>query len=1215
MAVKDHENHYEGLRESGSVVPTPNTVSRSLKVGERAFQTTVWQSGKPVLDSELQLGQDASWWENYGLRRWQVPSGWLRGQTRYDAYCDWITETAPSGLVDNTHEGSIGDSVGTSVGGSIGSDDAGILPDGTLINCLVLPRLEAIVAGRHVVVEYTYTETDGYNIVTLPAPQVYDGTSGTVKRTDFVFLECWLALVAPSPKASGSVQVADSSALVAGDKITINGIDLTATAGAPGLNEFQIVSGDDTTTATNIANAINSAANSFTGVVTANANLDTVTIKAATPGAGSVGPPRTGNFITLAVTTAVVGSLAVSGPTLTGGADRPAKPATHQDRIYRHGNVLSPLHTWLLDEIVDSAIDSESTQRVQLQYRIRSTGTSEAVNYKKHPDGFSNTIAGPPSSPSIFAQGGRSTPASNVSGRYYPFVQADKSKVWGNSSAPAYDIEDDGLWVAGNGSEQSAKDLGTLDGFVYAIPLAFVFRHNDVSSTLAGFKGFDPVNNANGAPRYQHGGYNGPLGPIPAGKSDRPDKHFCDVLTQENLLDLRRHVIFPGVDTASELQYQIQSLLDGSLRTWQVDTASKQDLGGDSGDVSTRMLICDEIGRSSAKGGNNVTSGDTQRGVFIRNFDHVSRRYADQSIVERVVFSFWPGDRDGVPVPPGLDNPGKYVEKMGGSPGDSWYEGDILHLNLEELDATTLGGIFQGLDGGGSSGGGLVDPTMGDFAPLGTVITDVLSIYHDDGHYTSAVDQEVQASVIQGLGTQHLTIELDANDRVVTGGVPSPPNPTYQMVGRSGGTYVGSDRRIFVEVELTFPIGEGTTDTPDHEVDPDPDVYDGAGMPGPGPVIENDTTQRPNDFEALLEPVYRQGYREVHLEYVANDTTGHNPGDRNAGTPVGQVHPEYLVSRDQFNLIFPRRVYGTGSGSLANQTSVTDQVTANPATVDESLTEFGSSSRNVVLEATSPLSGAGQTLCAIKYFPQDPIPNYGILGGGYQVSVYFRTDAPQTAGVKEGDIGTSGDGVIPTTLNVEPLMMGMNVWSGQVGMGSVDLSFPYVAPLDQIPIRDEIVTTKEWYFCATADITVDDFNAETGLLALHPFVPSDSQEVMTFGGTNNWKKPTKDAEFRALYPYADETKYRPTVMSQPLYGATRHKVFASFLARATEDVPGVEGGLLFRKNELLLIVLSRFAELDDDNTVRFTDPPADNRTCAAVYRTRNMLLLVGGKVC
>ena len=157
--------------------------------------------------------------------------------------------------------------------------------------------------------------------------------------------------------------------------------------------------------------------------------------------------------------------------------------------------------------------------------------------------------------------------------------------------------------------------------------------------------------------------------------------------------------------------------------------------------------------------------------------------------------------------------------------------------------------------------------------------------------------------------------------------------------------------------------------------------------------------------------------------------------------------------------------------------------------------------------------------------------------------------------------------------------------------------------------------TKEWYFCSSASITVSDFNADTGLLALHTFVQGDTQNVLEFGGMNSWEKPAKDAEFRALYPSADPSAYRPTVMAQPLYGATRHKVFVPMLARAVEDSPGLNGGLLFRKNELLLVVLTRFAELDDDNTVRFIDPHTDNTTCAGVYRTRNLLLVVGDKVC
>jgi hypothetical protein len=71
-------------------------------------------------------------------------------------------------------------------------------------------------------------------------------------------------------------------------------------------------------------------------------------------------------------------------------------------------------------------------------------------------------------------------------------------------------------------------------------------------------------------------------------------------------------------------------------------------------------------------------------------------------------------------------------------------------------------------------------------------------------------------------------------------------------------------------------------------------------------------------------------------------------------------------------------------------------------------------------------------------------------------------------------------------------------------------------------------------------------------------------------------------------------------------------VFFPLLARIVEEVHATNGnGLLFRKNEIVLMVLVRTAVLDDENNVRFTD--ASNTTCAALYRTRNMLLVVGDK--
>lgn len=1105
-----------------SVQNTPNTVSADRSPGERSFVGVVAQSGKPPIDYEFNLQQDVRDFLLQAVQRRTIPSGWFKGKKRKDGYDDFSFDlsTDPSFIA----------------------------------NSFRMNKQTAMVAGFPVTVEFTNTTTPGDNRIQLDAPPTLGGASPDVKRTDFVFLEVWLALVAPSPRAMATVTVA--SLPTAGDLITINGNPLTAVVGAPGVDEFTI--GVDTnSTATNIATAVNLGSNSFLTDVSAYVDPDSpsvVVLVAQTPGI-------VGNSLTLASSSGLV--LLISGALFVGGADRPNKP--DQESLYRHGNVDSPSGVNLTDDLADPIILFETAQRVQVQYRIRVTGQAEAVNFKTQPDGFSN--------PNILAQGAQSSPVAN-----YFFVPADNSTINGNSDATAYGYIDPGLWVAGDGSEAAATALQTLDGHVYAIPLGEVFRRNDAYLGGAG-AGFDPINNTNGGLPSTHGGHANPfVGAIVAGTSDRPDGALVDVINANDFMDLRRHISPMGHDFQSELQFQIKSLMDGNFRTWAVDTADKQTLGSGSGDVSTRYLVCNEIGRSASSGGNNSTSGDTGRGVTVRNFDHLARRFGAQSVVERVVFEVYSQDRDSGPViAPGRVNPGKYVVKAGAAPGNAgWFEGDQIHINLNSLNASTDGTF----DPATASLAALLENIL-DFAPSGTIITDVLSIYHDDGNWNGAVDQKLYPTTIQGLGTGYVIITLDENPTSVTGGLDV---AAYPLVGDVGAGDVGSPRRVFVELEITYPKGLGLTDTPDYTLTPDAVNFDF------GPLLENDVSQRPADMEAPLAPNFRSGFREVSLEYIASEN--------GAGSPIGGTTTEQFVSRDTTSIAFLRRVYGSNS-LLVN---VTDAETSTPVAINTSTTEYGSSSRLVKLGAG--LSGA-QTLCTVTYYAQDPLPNYGGAGGGYQVSVYYRSNAPQTAGVKDGVIH-GGAGPLPTTLLVQPLLMSEGLWTGHTGVGSPDLAFPYAVPLDQIPVNDNSTGTfpGEWYFCATSQISIDDFNAQTGLLKLPTLVPSDETEVLSFGGALN--PPTKDIEFRAFYGFADDTAYRPTIMSQPLSGAVRHKVFTPFLARAMEDTR------LYRKNEILLVVLSRWAELDDENTVRFVD--TDNRTCAAVYRTKNLLLLTGDEI-
>ena len=55
------------------------------------------------------------------------------------------------------------------------------------------------------------------------------------------------------------------------------------------------------------------------------------------------------------------------------------------------------------------------------------------------------------------------------------------------------------------------------------------------------------------------------------------------------------------------------------------------------------------------------------------------------------------------------------------------------------------------------------------------------------------------------------------------------------------------------------------------------------------------------------------------------------------------------------------------------------------------------------------------------------------------------------------------------------------------------------------------------------------------------------------------------------------------------------------LAQSTLD------SVYFRKGEVLLVVISRFATFDDENNVIFED--SANTSCAAIYRTNGILIL------
>jgi hypothetical protein len=121
----------------------------------------------------------------------------------------------------------------------------------------------------------------------------------------------------------------------------------------------------------------------------------------------------------------------------------PGKP--QRGFVYRFGNVLGG-YSYLPDDLIDPALNFPTTKRVQVQYRIR---VVQGINIAQYPEGFDPTI--------VFAQGLLTQPSA------LPFTNMRQT------------LGDPGLWRSGTGDPAT---FGTVDGYVYAIPINSVFRRN-----------------------------------------------------------------------------------------------------------------------------------------------------------------------------------------------------------------------------------------------------------------------------------------------------------------------------------------------------------------------------------------------------------------------------------------------------------------------------------------------------------------------------------------------------------------------------------------------------------------------------------------------------------------------------------------------------------------------------------------------------------------
>lgn len=225
--------------------------------------------------------------------------------------------------------------------------------------------------------------------------------------------------------------------------------------------------------------------------------------------------------------------------------------------IYPYGNVnIAPYSD---NEIEWNVVGCETTKRVQIQYRIRSVRIASSVI-----DATKEMFDIIP----VHPIGGRTNGENN----FYSFSK------FGTSDA--------GLYVTGDGSDISQTDLGTVDGYVYAIPMYMVYRRFLSETPFnQSYMSYTTVDKDMMADDY---------------RSDRPDGKVADIIYKEDVIDLRHKI---GGDLRSSVETTISRLMSGELAT-----TVKKGFGEDGATTSASSggSVLMKVERLNSIGGDNI---------------------------------------------------------------------------------------------------------------------------------------------------------------------------------------------------------------------------------------------------------------------------------------------------------------------------------------------------------------------------------------------------------------------------------------------------------------------------------------------------------------------------------------------------------------------------------------------------------------------------------
>lgn len=805
--------------------------------------------------------------------------------------------------------------------------------------------------------------------------------------------------------------------------------------------------------------------------------------------------------------------------------------------VLRDGNVRAPDSVNLSDDLIDPNYGVESNARVQIQYRLRVVPN---VNLASYPDGITD--------PTVVANS-----VSNFSG-----PGADGSPtVYAYSSSP----DDKGMWVAGTGDPTSAGALGTVDGLMYAQPVAAVLRRNSTA--------FDRTTNLNGG------------GLIVSGVSGRPDGLYSDQIVAPDVVDLRR---FCSSDYEEIMEKAFQQVLDNSMCT----RAGVSGLGT----VGTSFLYEDNIGTSGHAG----------------NPDGVRRYFSDRGATDTVVALQAVG---GLPVTVVTFQLSALRLPWNASATDVQAQapsGTNISF-LSALRVSSSSGDYDALD--------QTSPVFATGISYSSTVSgiDTVSITFNASVSNVSVYAELAVEYPPGNGlSRNVVGELQL--WAATAGVPAWMD-TSSWVATSDGTrssipdqattaYDGSQQWVdpghreqalrhrtgsvsVTAYSIQTPaviVGIDTLVSVDTTTNHTLRARDNPSSPFSSFVV----TAGPTTSKTVIRDNMNAAFVSLSLNLVAS-VVGVNQIEV-VGT-TGYVEVDSVSNGSTLDSAVGFSAAGESSGSSA--VMVPERLTGDPITVNDgtnapyTTTDYTLNTAYTLVQLNFPVAGA--TPVSVSYNAYRPAPI--VTGGNAYNSFYmsgFVQSLPPPAGTQ--------------TLRLVPKAVGRTMSVIAVGPGSPDSSFPYSAPGDQVAVGSlPAADFPESLLDGPADVELQNFGINTGFLQLVPFVPyspNPGQVTLYRDGAD----VVTDAEGRNFWPKSDSgvtLVYSPSVFSQELAYGRRHKTAYPVLMELKDDVPSVG-----QKGMLVLVVFSSWSSYDPSNNMTLT--PVAGDAAAAVYRVRGNAL-------